>query len=109
MEIVSNNSNPPVTLTHVKGNDFSAEFTFSGTNVISNPIGRVTRVDDNENLVLLEFSPSDSSSTVNGTLILLTKPDASILIPRGTYAFELEVTIGGDRDKYIKNSFFVVE
>lgn len=109
MNIVAINSNPPVTLTHIKGNAFDADFEFHGAAVISNVVGRVTRMDDMDEDVLVEFSSTDGSATVNGAKIILSKDDSDILVPRGVYAFELEATIDGVRDKVFKNSFFIVE
>ena len=83
--------------------------TYEGTNVISNPIGRVTRIDDNEFLVLLEFKTSDNSAHVSGSTITLSKLDTTITLPKGVYAFELETTLNGVRDRVFKNSFFIVE
>lgn len=109
MSTIVSKDNPPVTLKHIKGNGFNAEFSFAGITTISTASAKVYRIDDADKTQLIGFAVGSGIAISSGNIVTLTKTDASITYPSGWYGFEMTANADGISQKVIKNSIFIIE
>lgn len=109
MSTIVSKDNPPVTLKHIKGNGFNAEFSFNGITTISTATAKVYRIDDADKTQLFGFTVGGGIAITGGNVVTLTKADNAITFPSGWYGFEMTANADGITQKVIKNSIFIIE